>query len=292
MHDDLLTIGQLARLSGLTVKALRHDDRVGLLEPVSIDGHTAYRRYEGSRVERAREIRRLRDLDLPLDGIRRVLDGDPGEARAILEHQRAVIEAETFRLQRIGHRLRMMTTKEGTSMTDTGPGTTTDAAVPPNDGPLDPAQQREVAVELFNLVWNLLERSDRTESDDDRMLHAAHASRYHWGEVGAAEQQAVGEWQCSRVYAVLGRGEPALHHAGRVLDIARSDGVPEWVGASGMEAMARASAVTGDEAAAAEWTARARSAAMAIEDEDKEDREVVLGDIATLPIGDEIVEER
>jgi hypothetical protein len=158
------------------------------------------------------------------------------------------------------------------------------------DVALDPAQQREVAVELFNLVWTLLERSDRTESDDDRMLHAAHASRFHWGEVGAAEQRAVGEWQCSRVYAMLGRGEPALYHARRALELARSEDVPGWVAASGMEAMARASAVAGDDAAAAGWAAEATSAAVAIEDD--EDREVVMGDIATLPIDGSLKDER
>jgi hypothetical protein len=201
----------------------------------------------------------------------------------MIERRRAVVEAETFRLQRIGHRLRMMTTQEEmTSMSDAQTGTATGAEGATAEAVLDPAQQREVAVELFNLVWTLLERSDRTKSDDDRMLHAAHASRYHWGEVGAAEQRAVGEWQCSRVYAVLGRGESALYHARRALDLARSEGVPGWVEASGMEAMARASAVAGDDGAAARWAAEATSAAAAIEDD--EDREVVLGDIATLPI--------
>ena len=42
------------------------------------------------------------------------------------------------------------------------------------------------------------------------MLHAAHASRFHWGEVGEPVNFARGEWQISRVYAVLGRPEPAI----------------------------------------------------------------------------------
>lgn len=62
-------------------------------------------------------------------------------------------------------------------------------------------------------------------SDDDRMLHLAHASRHHWGEVvgstdlgqGGPANLARGEWLCSRVYAVLGRAEPARHHAERLL---------------------------------------------------------------------------
>ena len=43
---------------------------------------------------------------------------------------------------------------------------------------------RKFAVDCFNLVWNLMEKKDRTKQDDDRMMHVAHASRFHWGEIG------------------------------------------------------------------------------------------------------------
>ena len=59
-----------------------------------------------------------------------------------------------------------------------------------------------------------------SREDDDRMLHAAHASRYHWGEAPECEPAnlARGEWQISRVYMVLGRAEPAIWHAQRCLE--------------------------------------------------------------------------
>ena len=69
---------------------------------------------------------------------------------------------------------------------------------------------RRLAAELFNRVWSLLEKPDRDQTDDDTMLQAAHASRFHWGEVGEPVNFARGEWQISRVYAVLGRPEPAI----------------------------------------------------------------------------------
>jgi hypothetical protein len=94
------------------------------------------------------------------------------------------------------------------------------------------------------------------------------------------QRLAVGEWQCSRVYAVLGRGEPALHHARRCLDLVEAGGLEDWVAASAYEAMARASSVAGDRAAFEEWRARARTAADEITDEG--DREVIEGDLATL----------
>ena len=76
---------------------------------------------------------------------------------------------------------------------------------------LDPDDERRLAVTLFNHTWRLMERTDRSALEDDEILHSTHASRAHWGVVGEPMHWARGEWQCARVYAVLGRAEPALH---------------------------------------------------------------------------------
>ncbi len=142
---------------------------------------------------------------------------------------------------------------------------------------------RQLGVDLFNHVWTLMETPDRTTAQDDEMLHAAHASRYHWGLVGEPVNLARGEWQCSRVYAVLGRGEPALWHARRCVEINEANpGREDWDLASAYEAMARALAVAGDLGAAADWKARAEAACAAIAE--AEDREAIGQDIATLPV--------
>ena len=79
------------------------------------------------------------------------------------------------------------------------------------------------------------------------MVHAAHASRYHWGEVGGPEQLAIGEWQCARVYSVLGPGRAGAAPRPPVRrDRRRANDVPDWLVASGHEALARAYAVAGD----------------------------------------------
>ena len=65
-----LAIGQAARLAGVTAKALRHYDRIGLLRPAAVDESTGYRRYAAAQVEQARLIRRLRALELPLEEVR------------------------------------------------------------------------------------------------------------------------------------------------------------------------------------------------------------------------------
>jgi hypothetical protein len=140
---------------------------------------------------------------------------------------------------------------------------------------------RELAAQLFNEVWRLLSLPARSIEDDDRMLHMAHASRYHWGEVGEPVNFSRGEWQCSRVYAVLGRGEPALYHARRGLQICQQHGIGDFDLAFAYESLARAHAVAGDAEQARDWAEQARSAAADIAADD--DRAILLSDVATIP---------
>lgn len=142
--------------------------------------------------------------------------------------------------------------------------------------------ERRLAAELFNGVWRLMENEQRSESEDDAMLHMAHASRHHWGAVGTPANLARGEWLCSRVYAVLRRAEPCRHHAERVLALCREHGIGDWDLAFGYEALARAHAVAGDREEAAQTIAQARAAAEDIADDG--DRQLVLADLDSIPV--------
>jgi hypothetical protein len=141
--------------------------------------------------------------------------------------------------------------------------------------------ERRLAVDLFNEVWSLLRKRDRTPEDDLAMIHAAHASRHHWGEVGEAVNRARGEWQISRVYATLGRSEPALYHADRCLEIClAAEQVEDWDLPFAYEALARAHGVAGNLEERDRFEQLARETGMQIADE--EDRELLLNDLATL----------
>ena len=71
--DELMTIGAFARRSRLSLKALRLYDELGLLPPSAVDEATGYRRYAENQLGRARLIGLLRQLDMPLERIGRVL---------------------------------------------------------------------------------------------------------------------------------------------------------------------------------------------------------------------------
>jgi len=84
----LLTIGEFSRMTHLSVKALRHYDDVGLLSPAQVDSSSGYRRYATGQVPIAQVIRRFRDLDMPLEEIRNVLNAPDVAVRdqAVLAH--------------------------------------------------------------------------------------------------------------------------------------------------------------------------------------------------------------
>ena len=150
--------------------------------------------------------------------------------------------------------------------------------------PLTQPQRRRLAVDLFNQTWTLIEAGQRTPEQDDEMIHAAHASRFHWAEVevGTRANLGRGEWQISRVYCVLGHSEPALYHAQRCLAyVLEGDGVEDWDLPFAYEALARATALEGDVSESARYEELAREAGAGIAEED--DREHFLEELATLP---------
>jgi DNA-binding transcriptional MerR regulator len=270
---DRLTIGQVARLSGLTTRALRHYDKLGVLRPAEVSGENGYRWYARDQVETARHVRVLRELEVPLDEVRRIVANPDSEdaARRIAAH-RARIEARLTELRTTYYFLGRLA--GGQEIKDVMP-------LRPASVSLEPALQRKTAADLFNHTWTLLEKPDRTERETDLMIHAAHASRFMWEEIGEPVNHARGEWQIARVYAVAGRPEPALYHARRCLQIVEEHGAGDFDLACAYEALARAHATAGERDAAARYEALGRETAARIEEADE--RELVLADLDTLP---------
>jgi DNA-binding transcriptional MerR regulator len=301
--DELLPIGRFARASGLTVGALRHYDEEGVLVPADVDPATGYRRYRHEQLRTARAVAALRDLELSIPAIRALLGADDPATRAtILQDERVRLEARTARLQRALHRVHMLSITADQRAAAPPPPDSGDAdpprpatatspknedltvPTPPPPPTLDPEIQRALAAGLFNRSWDLLEIEDRTARQDAELIDTAHASAWHWRQVGTAANEARGHWMLARVYSVLGHGAEAVYHAklaNEVLDLG-GEGIEDWDRPAAAEAMARALVAAGDLAAAAEWKARAAELLQAVTD--AEDRSVVEGDLAALPV--------
>ncbi len=145
---------------------------------------------------------------------------------------------------------------------------------------------RKMAVDLFNNTWNYLDRKDLTDEEKDAMVNSSHASRYHWGVrvVNAWDATPInlgrGDWQLSRVYAVIGDGNRAIYYGKSYLAICEKEGIRDWDLAYAYEALARGYAVKGDDKNKEKYLKLAKKAM--IEVKDKETREMIEGDLKTI----------
>lgn len=92
------TVGEVARMSGQTVRTLHHYDRIGLLVPA---GRTpsGYRSYSDEDLERLRQILTYRELGFGLDRIAVLLDDPAADTRAHLARQHRLVTERIERLR-------------------------------------------------------------------------------------------------------------------------------------------------------------------------------------------------
>jgi hypothetical protein len=141
---------------------------------------------------------------------------------------------------------------------------------------------RELGAELFNKVWDLLSIERRTPQQEAEMIHAVHASAYHWSRVGEGPRLARSEWQCSWVYSELERPEPALYHAHRCEAVCKeyADELEDFDLPAMHEAFARAQLVAGNREEALHRLKLASDLCAAIAD--PEDREIIQAQIDSI----------
>lgn len=120
----MFTIGDFARHGRVSVRMLRHYDRLGLLRPAAVDPATGYRSYEAAQLSRLNRIVALKDLGFTLERVRSILDEevDAGELRGMLRLRRAELEEQvrldTARLTQVEARLSVIE-REGAMPTRT-----------------------------------------------------------------------------------------------------------------------------------------------------------------------------
>ena len=93
-----LTVSQVARVSGVTVRTLHHYDQIGLLTPGSRSA-AGYRLYLDGDLERLQEILFYRELGFGLDEIREMADRPDHDRAVALRHQRALLSSRVVHLE-------------------------------------------------------------------------------------------------------------------------------------------------------------------------------------------------
>lgn len=140
---------------------------------------------------------------------------------------------------------------------------------------------KQIAIATFNATWDYLDKDLRTAEENDLMVHAAHTSRYMWGQVGGPTEFERGDWQLSRVYASLGKGDEALHYAKHCLNVCMDNEIGDFDLAFAYEAMARAYSLKENWVAVDRYTELAKSAAEDISKKDEKD--YFLGELDSVP---------
>lgn len=89
----MFTIGEFSRITGLTVKTLRLYHEKEILVPRMVDQWTNYRYYDQSNIDEARGIRYLRDLQMPLGDIKKIMESHRDDSELLdllLEHKEQI----------------------------------------------------------------------------------------------------------------------------------------------------------------------------------------------------------
>ncbi len=145
---------------------------------------------------------------------------------------------------------------------------------------------RQQAVDLFNFTWTLIDKTDRTAEENDLMIHAAYASRYHWQIAGAVVNYLRGDWQIARVYTLLRLPERAVHYAQLCLQQCLDNDIGDFDLAFAYEAAARAYACAGQAVEAQHFYRLAVQAGTRIAEED--DRQQFEKELLAEPWLDQI----
>ena len=96
-----LTISEAAELAGVSVRTLHYYDRIGLLPPDAHDSANGYRYYCEPSLERLQEILFYRELDFPLEEIKRILSDKNYDKASALKAQRKLMLLKRQRLDRL-----------------------------------------------------------------------------------------------------------------------------------------------------------------------------------------------
>jgi DNA-binding transcriptional MerR regulator/effector-binding domain-containing protein len=113
----IYSIGEFSQVTGLSVKTLRFYHERGILIPSSVDDATGYRFYDAAKVEKARVIMRLRQMEFSIEDIAAVLGECSDEADILnyLERQKNILQQRIQEDRDIVHSLNEIIAKEKTA---------------------------------------------------------------------------------------------------------------------------------------------------------------------------------
>ena len=138
--------------------------------------------------------------------------------------------------------------------------------------------QLHFAKQFNGKTWELLDKGERTQEENELLVDYAHASLAHWRAAGSGMHLQRGVWMLARVNTVLGNSQLATQYAQRCLELTErhKNLLADFDFAFAYECMARAQALAGNQAEALKYRDMADKAGTTIKDE--EDRQIFFDD--------------
>jgi MerR family transcriptional regulator, thiopeptide resistance regulator len=96
----MYTVKQISTMAGLTPRTLHYYDEIGLLKPTRL-GENGYRYYDQEALLRLQQILLYRELNMPLENIRKVLNQPDFEVKSALERHKQAIQRQMINLERL-----------------------------------------------------------------------------------------------------------------------------------------------------------------------------------------------
>ena len=130
-----------------------------------------------------------------------------------------------------------------------------------------------MGIEMNNQTWSLLDKKDRSEQDDIRMINYAKASLFHWSKSDkhTIVNKQRGKWLISHVYVILGKSDEALSYAKETLKITKDNNLKDFDLAYAYESMARAYLIANNQNESKEWYKKAKVVGdLIVNEKDKE----------------------
>ncbi len=143
------------------------------------------------------------------------------------------------------------------------------------------AWHRYFAVEANNACWDLTTKPDRSGTDDQLMLDAAHTAAFHWAACGTEQNVQRAKMLLAEVHTLLGLGDSALEYARGMHEYFLSQDTPDWEIAFAHCILAHAAHVAGDDDIYREAFADAKLALEKIAD--PEDKRIVRSTFDLVP---------
>jgi hypothetical protein len=142
---------------------------------------------------------------------------------------------------------------------------------------------RLFSTNCFNKTWDLIDLAERSEDENEQMIHLSLTSLWHWTqrEDCTDKNLSIAYWQASRVFALVGQAENAMHYGKKCLAYSLAENIPPFYLGYAYEALARGSSLNGDLKQRDFFLGKAKEAAEHVVDPNA--KEMLLDDLKTIP---------